>query len=83
MGGGKKDKLPFIEYLLDTADTIIVLPALAFTLLKAQGIDIGAFISCSGSYPRGSGILEKQKLHEHDSYFRSIIPWQRVSRWPS
>ena len=44
MGGAKiKQKLPYIEQAIDTgiADTIIVLPALAFTLLHAQGIAVG------------------------------------------
>jgi phosphoglycerate kinase len=42
LGGGKvKDKLPFLEYMLDRADIIIVLPALAFTFLKALGKDVG------------------------------------------
>ncbi len=43
LGGGKvKDKVPFIEKLLDTVDCMIILPALAFTFLKAQGIDVGS-----------------------------------------
>lgn len=42
MGGGKvKDKLPFLEKLLDTVDSIIILPALVFTFLKAQGKNVG------------------------------------------
>ena len=42
LGGAKiKDKLPFVELLLDKADTILILPALAFTFLKAQGENVG------------------------------------------
>jgi phosphoglycerate kinase len=59
MGGGKKDKIPFIEYLLDTADTIIVLPALAFTLLKAQGIETGHSLVDTNLLPVAHKILEK------------------------
>ncbi len=42
MGGAKiKQKLPYIKDALTIADTIIVLPALAFTFLKAKGIEVG------------------------------------------
>lgn len=42
IGGGKvKDKLPFIERLLDKVDSLIVLPALVFTFLKAMGNNVG------------------------------------------
>ncbi len=42
MGGSKiKQKLPLIEQALNKADTIIILPPLAFTLLKAQRVPIG------------------------------------------
>ncbi len=42
IGGGKvKDKLPFIKHLIDIADTLVILPAVAFTFLKAQGIEVG------------------------------------------
>ncbi len=70
MGGGKKDKLLFIEYLLDTADTIIVLPALAFTLLKAQGIEVGRSLVAMDLIPVAQRILEKAK----NSRARLILP---------
>jgi phosphoglycerate kinase len=42
LGGGKiKTKLPFIEHLLGKATTILLCPALVFTLLKAQGKNVG------------------------------------------
>ncbi len=41
LGGAKLSKISFIEHALTVADTIIVLPALAFTFLKAQGIPVG------------------------------------------
>ena len=42
IGGGKvKDKLPFIEQLLDKVDIIMILPALVFTFLKAMGQEVG------------------------------------------
>lgn len=61
MGGGKKDKIPFIEYLLDTADTILVLPALAFTFLEAQGIGVGRSLVDNDLIPVARRILEKAK----------------------
>lgn len=42
MGGAKlKEKLPFVSQALDVADTVILLPPLAFTFMKAQGIEVG------------------------------------------
>lgn len=42
LGGGKvADKLPLIEHLCSFADTIVLCPALVFTFLKAQGINVG------------------------------------------
>ncbi len=42
IGGGKvKDKLPFIEKLLDKVNIMVILPALVFTFLKALGKDVG------------------------------------------
>jgi len=42
LGGGKvADKLPLIDHLINVADTIILLPALVFTFLKAEGIGVG------------------------------------------
>ncbi|MBA2307025.1 phosphoglycerate kinase, partial [Candidatus Dependentiae bacterium] len=42
MGGGKvKDKLPYCEALLEHVDTLIILPAIACTFLKAQGYEVG------------------------------------------
>ncbi|MBA3751781.1 phosphoglycerate kinase [Candidatus Dependentiae bacterium] len=42
LGGGKvKDKLPYCEPLLDKVDTLIILPAIACTFLKALGQEVG------------------------------------------
>lgn len=42
IGGVKADKLTAIDNLLETADSILVAGALAFTLLKAQGKNMGS-----------------------------------------
>ncbi len=41
IGGLKADKLPTIAYLLGVADHVLVAGAVAFALLKAQGVNIG------------------------------------------
>lgn len=42
LGGGKvKDKLPYIEKLLDKIDTLALLPGFVFTFLAAQGKETG------------------------------------------
>jgi len=43
LGGAKvKDKLPIVESLLKTADSIIIGGGMAFTFLKAKGLNIGS-----------------------------------------
>ena len=43
LGGGKvKDKLVLIEGLMQKIDSVILCPALVFTVLKAQGFEIGS-----------------------------------------
>jgi len=42
IGGLKADKLPAIDYLMNVADHILVAGALAFTLRKAQGVNVGS-----------------------------------------
>ncbi len=62
LGGGKvHDKLPFIEKLLDKADSIIVLPALAFTFLKALGTQVGLSLVDTEALPHIQGILDKAR----------------------
>ena len=42
LGGGKvADKLPLLENLLDRVTDILLCPAIVFTFLKAQGIEVG------------------------------------------
>lgn len=43
LGGAKvSDKIPVIERLLDTVDTLIIGGGMAFTFLKAKGCEVGA-----------------------------------------
>lgn len=43
IGGGKvADKLPLIEHWLGRADTILICPVIAFTFMRAQGMNTGA-----------------------------------------
>lgn len=55
-GGKAKDKLPYVELLLNSLEACILLPAVAFPFLKAQGIELG-------SAPRDEElILEAQRI---------------------
>lgn len=59
LGGGKvKDKLPFLEKLLDTVDALILLPAVVFTFLKAQGQNVGLSMVDDDSLELAQKILE-------------------------
>ncbi len=43
LGGGKvKDKLVLIESLIEKIDTVILCPALVFTILRSQGFEVGS-----------------------------------------
>ncbi len=62
MGGAKiKQKLPYIEQALTQADTIIVLPALAFTFMKAQGLPVGESLVDESLIPLAQKILSQAK----------------------
>ncbi len=63
LGGAKLTKLYFVEEALKMADTIIVLPALAFTFLKAQGIPVGDSLVDDKLVHRAKDILKKAKEH--------------------
>ena len=62
LGGGKiSQKLPLIEQALEVADSIIILPALAFTFLKAQGINVGKSLVDDALLEKASTIIIKAK----------------------
>ena len=61
LGGAKLSKLSFIEQAMNLADTIIVLPALAFTLLKAQGIPVGDSLVDDNLLGQARKLLQKAK----------------------
>ena len=71
MGGSKiPQKLPLIEKALDVADSIIVLPALAYTFLKAHGKDVGKSLVDDSVLQRASEILE----HAQEKGKELILP---------
>lgn len=60
IGGGKvADKLPLIEHMLGKADTILLCPAIAFTFMKACGIDTGASLIDESLVARCKKMLTK------------------------
>ena len=62
LGGNKiKTKLPVIEHLIKKADFIIILPALAFTFLKALEQPVGNSLIEESSINTAKTILEKIK----------------------
>lgn len=59
LGGGKvKDKLPYILDLLPKVDAILLCPAVVFTLLKAQGKEVGASLVADDLLPVAEQILQ-------------------------
>ncbi len=66
MGGAKvTDKIPVIDNLIEKADQMIIAGGMAYTFLKAQGINIGKSILDADSLEYAKGLLEKypDKLH--------------------
>lgn len=62
IGGAKvKDKLPLLDSILDRVDTLIIGGAMAYTFLKAKGVDIGRSICDDDSLERAKQILDKGK----------------------
>lgn len=66
MGGAKvTDKIPVIDNLIEKADQMIIAGGMAYTFLKAQGINIGKSILDADSLEYAKGLLKKypDKLH--------------------
>jgi phosphoglycerate kinase len=64
LGGCKvKDKLPLVNALISRADQIVLLPALVFTFLKAQGYNTGASLVDASLCKSALKIVEKAKTH--------------------
>lgn len=62
LGGGKvADKLPLIEGLLGKADTLLLCPAIAFTFMKAQGIQSGSSLVDETQEDRCKELLSRAK----------------------
>ena len=59
LGGAKvSDKIPVIENMIDKADCLLIGGAMAYTFLKAKGVDIG------------SSLLEKESLEIVEKIFK-------------
>lgn len=62
LGGGKvADKLGAVFHLIDLADKVILGGAIAYTFLKARGIDTGASAVEEEMLPKAKRILQKAK----------------------
>lgn len=62
LGGGKvADKLPLIETLLDKTQTIILVPAIVFTFMKAQGMQIGKSLVDVNAIEQVTEMIHKAK----------------------
>lgn len=63
LGGDQiKEKLELIKDLLDKANTIMLLPPLAFTFLKAKGKEVGKYLINQDKVNNAKEILEKSLL---------------------
>ncbi len=70
MGGGKvSDKLPLLEKLLDRVTDILLCPAIVFTFLKAQGINVGKSLVDSDAELQCNKLLEKAAKNGVNIYF--------------
>lgn len=60
LGGAKLEtKIPIIENMLEKADTILIGGGMAYTLLKAKGIQIGKSLVDEGNIQTAENILKK------------------------
>jgi len=71
LGGAKiHEKLPTIQQALKIADAVIVLPALVFTFLKAQGKEVGQSLVDDSLLTRAQEILAQAE----NSHAKFILP---------
>jgi len=67
LGGAKvSDKIAIIKSLLDKADHILIGGAMAYTFLKAQGLEIGRSLAEDDQKDVALGILEAARLKKVD-----------------
>ena len=60
LGGAKiQEKLPSVDTALDLADKVLLLPPLAFTFMRAQGISVGTSLVDNDLIPLAQKILAK------------------------
>jgi phosphoglycerate kinase len=62
LGGGKvADKLGAVSHLIDLADKVLLGGAVAFTFLRAQGVDTGVSLVEESMIPQARRILQKAR----------------------
>jgi phosphoglycerate kinase len=76
LGGAKvSDKLPAIEHLLDKVDTLLIGGGMAYTFLKAEGINLGNSLVEKDFIQLASNLLQKAK----DKGIRMLLPTDHVA----
>jgi len=76
LGGSKvSDKIPLIENLLDKVDTIIVGGGMAYTFLKAKGMEIGTSLLEEDRIPMTLELMKKAE----DKGVKFLIPVDTVA----
>jgi len=64
LGGGKiTTKIPLLEHFIDKVDTILLLPAIVFTFLKAQGYEVGSSLIDDAEIKTCIKIIEHAKKY--------------------
>ena len=76
LGGAKvSDKIAVVENFSKTADTMIVAGAMAYTFLKAKGVEVGASMVENDKVE-----LEKDNLKVRNKGFKLLLPVDHIVR---
>lgn len=80
LGGAKvSDKIAVIENLMNVANVFIIGGGMAYTFLKAQGVDVGKSLVEEGKIATAKRILEKRNTKGFKFYFLKIRSLQKDS----